>query len=90
MGCCNVRSGLIAGAVIGAVMAILGGVLIPVGKNMIKGMVEKVRRSWSGADVWAKVRAHLATCARRASIPPSSQKKGARGVFFFDRHVSAG
>ncbi|XP_003972763.2 platelet glycoprotein 4 [Takifugu rubripes] len=41
MGCCNVRCGLIAGAVIGAVVAILGGILIPVGRNIIKGTVEK-------------------------------------------------
>lgn len=79
MGCCNVRSGLIAGAVIGAVMAILGGVLIPVGKNIIKGMVEKVRRSWSGADVWAKVRAHL--CQARLHSAVESEETSTRGVF---------
>lgn len=45
MGCCNVRCGLIGGAVIGAVVAILGGILIPVGKDIIKGTVEKVWRS---------------------------------------------
>lgn len=45
MGCCNVRCGLIAGAVIGAVVAILGGVLIPAGDLIIKGTVEKVWRS---------------------------------------------
>ncbi|XP_034434097.1 platelet glycoprotein 4 isoform X2 [Hippoglossus hippoglossus] len=41
MGCCNKECGLIAGAVIGAVVAILGGVLIPVGNRIIKGTVEK-------------------------------------------------
>ncbi|XP_035536044.1 platelet glycoprotein 4 [Morone saxatilis] len=38
---CNRRCGLIAGAVIGAVVAILGGILIPVGNNVIEGTVEK-------------------------------------------------
>uniref|UniRef100_A0A8C3GC81 Platelet glycoprotein 4 n=1 Tax=Cyclopterus lumpus TaxID=8103 RepID=A0A8C3GC81_CYCLU len=42
MDCCNMRCGLIAGAVFGAVVAILGGVLIPVGNSIIKGTVEKV------------------------------------------------
>lgn len=41
MGCCNRRCGLIAGAAFGAVVAILGGVLIPVGNSIIKGTVEK-------------------------------------------------
>uniref|UniRef100_A0A8C3B2T8 Platelet glycoprotein 4 n=1 Tax=Cyclopterus lumpus TaxID=8103 RepID=A0A8C3B2T8_CYCLU len=41
MDCCNMRCGLIAGAVFGAVVAILGGVLIPVGNSIIKGTVEK-------------------------------------------------
>ncbi|XP_033968263.1 platelet glycoprotein 4 isoform X1 [Pseudochaenichthys georgianus] len=41
MGCCNWRCGLIAGAVFGAVVAILGGILIPVGKSVIEGTVEK-------------------------------------------------
>ncbi|XP_075967940.1 platelet glycoprotein 4 [Anarhichas minor] len=41
MGCCNRRCGLIAGAVFGAVVAILGGVLIPVGNSIIQGTVEK-------------------------------------------------
>uniref|UniRef100_A0A3P8U0W2 Platelet glycoprotein 4 n=1 Tax=Amphiprion percula TaxID=161767 RepID=A0A3P8U0W2_AMPPE len=41
MGCCNRRCGLIAGAVVGAVVAILGGILIPVGKIIIEGTVEK-------------------------------------------------
>lgn len=43
MGCCSARCGLIAGAVVGALLAILGGVLIPVGDLIIRGTVEKVR-----------------------------------------------
>ncbi|XP_022605357.1 platelet glycoprotein 4 [Seriola dumerili] len=41
MGCCNRRCGLIAGAVFGAVVAILGGVLIPLGNSVIEGTVKK-------------------------------------------------
>lgn len=41
MGCCSARCGLIAGAVIGALLAILGGVLIPAGDLIIRGTVEK-------------------------------------------------
>ncbi|XP_041833640.1 platelet glycoprotein 4 [Melanotaenia boesemani] len=41
MGCCNRRCGLIAGAVFGAVVAILGGILIPLGNKIIQGTVEK-------------------------------------------------
>ncbi|XP_029018532.1 platelet glycoprotein 4 [Betta splendens] len=41
MGCCNRRCGLIAGAVIGAAVAILGGVLIPVGNSIIEGTVKQ-------------------------------------------------
>uniref|UniRef100_A0A3B5ABM5 Platelet glycoprotein 4 n=1 Tax=Stegastes partitus TaxID=144197 RepID=A0A3B5ABM5_9TELE len=41
MGCCNRRRALIAGAVFGAVVAILGGILIPVGDIIIEGTVEK-------------------------------------------------
>lgn len=42
MGCCNRRCGLIVGAVLGAILAILGGILIPVGKIVIEKTVEKV------------------------------------------------
>lgn len=41
MGCFN--RGLIAGAVIGALLAVLGGILIPVGNSIIEGTVKKVR-----------------------------------------------
>uniref|UniRef100_A0A8C6T8Y3 Platelet glycoprotein 4 n=1 Tax=Neogobius melanostomus TaxID=47308 RepID=A0A8C6T8Y3_9GOBI len=41
MGCCNARCGLITGAVFGAVLAILGGVLIPLGNLVIEGTVKK-------------------------------------------------
>lgn len=49
MGRCNRRCGLIAGAVFGAVVAILGGVLIPVGDSIIEGTVEKV---WCSVSLW--------------------------------------
>ncbi|XP_061617640.1 platelet glycoprotein 4 [Phyllopteryx taeniolatus] len=39
MGCCNRRCGLIAGAVIGAAAALLGGILIPVGSGLIEETV---------------------------------------------------
>uniref|UniRef100_A0A8C5AWT5 Platelet glycoprotein 4 n=1 Tax=Gadus morhua TaxID=8049 RepID=A0A8C5AWT5_GADMO len=41
MGCCNRRCGLLAGAVFGAALAILGGILIPVGDQIIQSTVEK-------------------------------------------------
>lgn len=39
---CNRNCGLITGAIIGAVLAIFGGVLIPVGDNLIGKAVKKV------------------------------------------------
>lgn len=47
MGCCTRECGLIAGAVFGAAVAILGGVLIPLGNSIIEKTVEKVRCSVS-------------------------------------------
>uniref|UniRef100_A0A3B3D1N4 Platelet glycoprotein 4 n=1 Tax=Oryzias melastigma TaxID=30732 RepID=A0A3B3D1N4_ORYME len=41
MGCCNRRCGLIAGAVFGALVTILGGILIPVGDMIIEETVKK-------------------------------------------------
>lgn len=48
MGFCNIRCGLVAGAVFGALVAILGGILIPVGDLIIARTVEKVRCSVHG------------------------------------------
>ncbi|XP_059181712.1 platelet glycoprotein 4 [Centropristis striata] len=55
MGCCNRRCGLIAGAVFGAVVAILGGVLIPLGDIVIEGTVEKesvIENGTTAHDNW--------------------------------------
>ncbi|XP_045927491.1 platelet glycoprotein 4 isoform X1 [Micropterus dolomieu] len=55
MGCCNRRCGLIAGAVFGAALAILGGVLIPVGNNVIEGTVKKeviIEPGTTAYDTW--------------------------------------
>uniref|UniRef100_A0A8C9T333 Platelet glycoprotein 4 n=1 Tax=Scleropages formosus TaxID=113540 RepID=A0A8C9T333_SCLFO len=41
MACCNTRNGLIAGAVLGALLAVLGGILIPVGDSIITSTVSK-------------------------------------------------
>lgn len=42
MGCCKRRCGLLAGTVIGAAVAVLGGILIPLGNSVIEGTVKKV------------------------------------------------
>ncbi|KAL7371478.1 hypothetical protein ABVT39_027680 [Epinephelus coioides] len=62
MGCCNRRCGLIAGAVVGAVVAVLGGVLIPVGNSVIEGTVEKeavVEPGTTAYDNWASAGAQV-------------------------------
>ncbi|KAM9334661.1 platelet glycoprotein 4 [Symphorus nematophorus] len=55
MGCCNRRCGLIAGAVFGAVVAILGGILIPLGNSIIEKTVEKeagIENGTTAYDNW--------------------------------------
>lgn len=42
MGCFSIKCGLLAGSVFGAVIAILGGILIPVGDMIIERTVKKV------------------------------------------------
>ncbi|XP_049892723.1 platelet glycoprotein 4 [Epinephelus moara] len=62
MGCCNRRCGLIAGAVFGAVVAVLGGVLIPVGNSVIEGTVEKeavIEPGTTAYDNWASAGAQV-------------------------------
>uniref|UniRef100_A0A672G0K8 Platelet glycoprotein 4 n=1 Tax=Salarias fasciatus TaxID=181472 RepID=A0A672G0K8_SALFA len=56
MGCCNWRCGLITGAVFGALVAILGGVLIPVGDILIESVVETeavIEPGTTAYDNWA-------------------------------------
>ncbi|MBN3320757.1 CD36 protein, partial [Atractosteus spatula] len=38
---CNKQCGLIAGAVVGGLLAVLGGILIPIGNSIIHGSIEK-------------------------------------------------
>ena len=40
---CNRNCGLIAGAVIGAVLAVFGGILMPVGDMLIEKTIKKVQ-----------------------------------------------
>uniref|UniRef100_A0A4X1SIL0 Uncharacterized protein n=1 Tax=Sus scrofa TaxID=9823 RepID=A0A4X1SIL0_PIG len=41
--CCDRNSGLIAGAVIGAFLALLGGILMPVGDMLIQKTIKKAQ-----------------------------------------------
>lgn len=55
MGCCNARCWLITGAVFGAALAILGGVLIPLGNSVIEGTVKKeavIENGTTAYDNW--------------------------------------
>ncbi|KAM6961697.1 platelet glycoprotein 4 [Tautogolabrus adspersus] len=55
MGCCNMSCGLIAGAVFGALVAIFGGVLIPLGNSIIEGTVKKeavIENGTTAYDNW--------------------------------------
>ncbi|KAG8005555.1 Platelet glycoprotein 4 [Nibea albiflora] len=58
MGCCTRECGLIVGAVFGAVVAILGGVLIPLGNSIIEKTVEKeavIETGTTAYDNWVTV-----------------------------------
>ncbi|XP_019134007.2 platelet glycoprotein 4 [Larimichthys crocea] len=58
MGCCTRECGLIAGAVFGAAVAILGGVLIPLGNSIIEKTVEKeavIENGTTAYDNWVAV-----------------------------------
>ncbi|KAF3705221.1 Platelet glycoprotein 4 Glycoprotein IIIb [Channa argus] len=62
MGCCNIRCGLIAGAVFGVAVAILGGILIPVGNSIIQGTVEKeavIEQGTTAYDNWVSTGAFV-------------------------------
>ncbi|KAM9328407.1 platelet glycoprotein 4 [Pholidichthys leucotaenia] len=55
MGCCSRGCGLIVGAVFGAVLAILGGILFPVGDIIIEGTVKKeavIEEGTTAYDNW--------------------------------------
>lgn len=56
MGCCDRRCGLLTGAVLGAAVAILGGILIPLGNSIIESTVTKeavIEPGTTAYDNWA-------------------------------------
>ncbi|XP_062373463.1 platelet glycoprotein 4 [Sardina pilchardus] len=56
MGCCNAVRGLIAGSVVGALVAVLGAILMPVGDMLIESTVTKeavIEPGTTAYDNWA-------------------------------------
>uniref|UniRef100_A0A3Q2XMQ7 CD36 molecule (CD36 blood group) n=1 Tax=Hippocampus comes TaxID=109280 RepID=A0A3Q2XMQ7_HIPCM len=53
MGCCNRRCALLTGAVVGAAVALLGGILIPVGNNLIEETVLEKKKTKMSATICA-------------------------------------
>ncbi|KAL4624994.1 platelet glycoprotein 4 [Arapaima gigas] len=62
MACCSTRNGLIAGAVLGALVAVLGGILIPVGDSIITSTVTKeaaIENGTTAYDNWVSTGAFV-------------------------------
>ncbi|XP_052433012.1 platelet glycoprotein 4 [Carassius gibelio] len=58
MTCCDLKCGLITGTVLGALIAVLGGILIPVGNDFIENTVHKETVLENGTlafDTWTSV-----------------------------------
>ena len=64
---------LVAGAVLGALLAVLGGILIPVGKTIIRGTVEKV-----GGSGGVQQTVCVCVCAAERHIPSVPAGGGVR------------